>query len=791
MKTLSFSKLYSHPDKALERHLINSAKIALENLKEGHVRAFDTYDKAILEKVILTSCLCHDIGKSTKYFQQYLFASEDEKNKLKNMDETRHGLLSAISCFYAVEKQLEDEQISGDQRAFLSFIAFLIVRRHHGNLGDVVDETVISKKNEEILSNQIKSIDTEKLSILNEHLQRNGLKQDISKDLLTKWTSIIKKDLRKIKRKLRHLDKQKNLNFYLMTNYLFSLLIDADKSEVVVGENIERRKISLDSLVVDNYKTSLEFKRSKMNFLREQAYQEVLKNEVNLNDRVFSINLPTGLGKTFTSFSFALNLREKIRKEKNFTPRIIYSLPFLSIIEQNAEKIEEILEYNGVKVDTSILLKHHHLSEVYYKKDDDEFEQDQAKILIEGWNSEIVITTFVQLFHTLISNKNKSLRKFHRLSGSIIILDEVQSIPFKYWLLVKGIFEKATQELDCYIVFVTATEPLIFERNEVLPLIDRTSYFAAMDRVTIKPQLEKDMTIDEFVDSVNIEEDKSYLFIFNTIKSVKAFYNQLKKKVNDEVAFLSTHVTPFERLERINKMRKGKIRFAVATQLVEAGVDIDFDVVYRDIAPLDSINQAAGRCNRNWDGEGSKGEVIVISLKDEKRLYSDYIYDRVLIDITRNILNQKQEIPEKDFLDIVEIYYREVKDKKSSDTSRELIQAVYKMKYDSVDETTCIRDFRLISQDYPKLDVFIEINDDAKIVWGKYVKIKEIKNLFKRRLAFSEIKADFYNFTVSIPATVDNLPPEVAGFRYVNNNSLDEYYDETTGFKCEGVTAIW
>lgn len=463
----------------------------------------------------------------------------------------------------------------------------------------------------------------------------------------------------------------------------------------------------------------------------------------------------------------------------------------MSIIEQNAEKIEEILEYNGVKVDTSILLKHHHLSEVYYKKDDDEFEQDQAKILIEGWNSEIVITTFVQLFHTLISNKNKSLRKFHRLSGSIIILDEVQSIPFKYWLLVKGIFEKATQELDCYIVFVTATEPLIFERNEVLPLIDRTSYFAAMDRVTIKPQLEKDMTIDEFVDSVNIEEDKSYLFIFNTIKSVKAFYNQLKKKVNDEVAFLSTHVTPFERLERINKMRKGKIRFAVATQLVEAGVDIDFDVVYRDIAPLDSINQAAGRCNRNWDGEGSKGEVIVISLKDEKRLYSDYIYDRVLIDITRNILNQKQEIPEKDFLDIVEIYYREVKDKKSSDTSRELIQAVYKMKYDSVDETTCIRDFRLISQDYPKLDVFIEINDDAKIVWGKYVKIKEIKNLFKRRLAFSEIKADFYNFTVSIPATVDNLPPEVAGFRYVNNNSLDEYYDETTGFKCEGVTAIW
>ena len=198
------------------------------------------------------------------------------------------------------------------------------------------------------------------------------------------------------------------------------------------------------------------------------------------------------------------------------------------------------------------------------------------------------------------------------------------------------------------------------------------------------------MTIEEFSDYIEIQEGKSYLFVFNTIKSAEMFYDILQRKIDDEIAFLSTHVTPFERLERIDKMRKGEIRFAVTTQLIEAGVDIDFDIVYRDIAPLDSINQTAGRCNRNWCGQ-RQGRNYNNIIKRRKRLYSDYIYDRVLIDITRKILASRQEIPENEFLNVIENYYREMQRRKSSDTSRDLIQAVYKLKYDSVDEAVCIR----------------------------------------------------------------------------------------------------
>ncbi|NLZ52788.1 MAG: CRISPR-associated helicase Cas3', partial [Thermoanaerobacteraceae bacterium] len=489
----------------------------------------------------------------------------------------------------------------------------------------------------------------------------------------------------------------------------------------------------------------------------------------------------------FTSMAFALKLRSKIYSKKGYMPRIIYSLPFLSIIEQNAEQFELVLNEVGFNVDTDLLLKHHHLSEIYYKMEENEFEPDEAKILIEGWNSEIIVTTFVQLFHTLLSNKNKNLRKFHRLSGSIIILDEVQSIPFKYWLLVKEILKELVEKFDSYVIFVTATEPLIFERQEVKSLANREKYFSALDRVVIKPKLEKTMMVEELAESVKLESDKSYLFILNTIKSAKSFYELLKVKT-EHIGFLSTHVIPKERLNRINKMKRGKIKIAVTTQLVEAGVDIDFDEVYRDLAPLDSINQAAGRCNRNGE---SQGKVIVVSLKDDRRRYSSYIYDDVLLDITEKILKKHECIKEEDFLNIIDNYYKDMQEKMASDKSRELLSAVYKMKYDSADEAICINDFKLIDNSYPKIDVFIEIDDDAKKVWQDYLRIKEIKNLFERRLEFSRIKVDFYKHTVAIPTTVENLPPEVAGFRYVNINSLEEFYDSETGFKCEGVTPIW
>lgn len=787
----SFSELYSHPGKPLEEHLINVAYLAEKNLKQCPSDIFKEIERDLLFKIVQISALCHDIGKATSYFQTYLFASEEKRAKLKAMKECNHGLLSAVATFFVTKNELENRKDikGGDYAYYLPFAAFLAVKKHHGDFEDVLDEVTVEEKDIEVLLKQVDSIEKRKLEILSARLEGAGLGQKITADLLRGWVQSLPNELGVIRRKLRRLGQQQSINPYLLTNFIFSLLIDADKSEVTTGRIIERTDGKLDYYLVDRYKSAMNAEDSYLNRLREKAYQEVLEKDLNLGSRLISINLPTGLGKTLTALAFALKLRKEILSERGYIPRIIYCLPFLSIIEQNAEQIEKVLRENGFEVDTSLLLKHHHLSEVYYKKEEIEFEPDHAKILIEGWNSEIIVTTFVQLFYTLFSNKNKNLRKFHRLAGSIIILDEVQSIPSNYWLLVREFLKELTEQLNCYVVFVTATEPLIFSRNEMIPLVDRNFYFEKMERVIVRPRLEKDMTLEEFAESLDIEGGKSYLFILNTINSARNFYNLLKERVgNEEVIYLSAHVVPYERLCRIKKMKERKVKFAVTTQVVEAGVDIDFDVVYRDLAPLDSINQAAGRCNRNWSG---KGEVIVVSLKDERRLYSSYIYDSVLLDITRKILERYKVIEEKEFLKIIEDYYGEVQQRKSSDKSRELLEAVYKMKYDSTDETAGIADFKLIEEDYPRLDAFVELNEEAKEIWKNYVGIKEIKNLLERRREFDKIKADFYKYNVSIPLKTDNLPPEVAGFRYVGNNVLREYYDENTGFICKGVVALW
>ena len=201
------------------------------------------------------------------------------------------------------------------------------------------------------------------------------------------------------------------------------------------------------------------------------------------------------------------------------------------------------------------------------------------------------------------------------------------------------------------------------------------------------------------------------------------------------------------------------------------------------MAPLDSINQASGRCNRNNYTQGM-GRVYVVSLKDENnRKYSSYVYDPVLLDITKRILGKHLEIEEQKFLGLIDEYYKETSAKKAQEESRNILEAIEKMRYDSEDsENISISDFKLIEEDYSKKDVFVETNDDAKAVWIKYTKIWKIKDLLERKKSFDAMKSDFYKYVISIPAKVENPPPEVGFLCYVKNAILADYYNPETGF---------
>ena len=569
-KTLLSSKLYSHPRIPLEDHLIGVAELSDLFLSEKPSEIRER-----LNSICRIIALTHDIGKATKYFQDYLNADDKEKGKLKKIKETWHSLFSSVCAYYLTkELSLSDE--------LYPVFAFLAIRRHHGNLRDVRDDVLFDAEDAKLLHKQLESIEGEDFFVLCSRLHSAGLPLLLNKQIISQWIDGFTGESRQIKKYLRNINNA--VINYITLNLIYSILLDADKSEVVVKDKIVFNRKEFNSTEwVHTYKKQTIFPESPVNILREKAYRETLNHDIDLNKKIYSLNLPTGLGKTLTSLSFALKLKEVIKSKNGVEPRIVYALPFLSIIDQNSEVFESVIKANNIEPDTSILLKHHHLSEVFYEKDGDEFESDEAKILIEGWNSEIIVTTFVQLFHALISNKNKRVRKFHRLANSIIILDEVQSIPVKYWLLLRNILITLSEMLNAYIIFVTATEPLIFERGETVGLLNKDYYFNALDRVTMKPLLNSPLTINNLSEFFDLSDEKTYLFIFNTITSAKDFYNLVKGSVAS-IAYLSTHITPKDRLTRIREIKEKKYRVVVTTQLVEAGVDIDFDIVVRDMA---------------------------------------------------------------------------------------------------------------------------------------------------------------------------------------------------------------
>ncbi len=763
VSTSPSSGLESHPGVQLEEHLINTATFAEIFLQEKPAPI-----QQELAPVLKICALLHDIGKATPHFQKYLSGAESK------IPEARHSLSSAVCTYSLLSEQFPDN--------LYPILGFLAVKRHHGNLNEIIDEVIFDEEDYTSLKKQLASIQPARFTILAQKLKSAGLPVMLTLNQIASWFDNFPTMARQIKRRLR--TSPLGIEDYITANLIYSILLDADKSATLFRNNtniFKRQKFPGQNLI-KNYRQRTSFPPSPLNKLRDAAYNEAVNLPIDLNRRFYSLNLPTGMGKTLTALAFAFRLRAILEKETGIQPRIIYALPFLSIIDQNADIIEKILQTNGITSSTDIFLKHHHLADTVYKKEDDDTEltPSQAEILIEGWNSEIIITTFVQFFHTLITNRNRSLRKFHRLTNSIIILDEVQNIPIKYWLLLQKLLSFVAEKLNSYIIFATATEPLIFPKEHLTDIvINKERFFSCLDRIEIKQEIDNPRAIEQFADEFNFQPDKTYLFIFNTISAAHQFFDILNNKGYNPV-YLSTHVVPRQRMERIKAIKEKRPSITVSTQLVEAGVDIDFDIVVRDFAPLDSIIQSAGRCNRNAT---KRGTVLIVKLLDQnKKPFYSYIYDGVLIDITANIIAGKKELKEPDLLPLLNEYYQQTQQRKSQQESKELLTAVEQLRYKSIDDRSGIADFQLITDEFNKLDVFIELDKEAQEIWQQFLKIRKITDPFQRREMFNKIRNQFYQYVISIPRFTANKPDEFDEIGYVPQASLCDYYNAETGF---------
>lgn len=814
-------EFYSHwePQKILLKdHLQNVGDRSYEIIKSKDI---NNLDKNVLADVSFLIGISHDFGKFTTFFQEKLQGTRDKNYPLAN-----HGLLSALFAFEVLEEYIKVKNLSDKiLYKFFPLISFFIVKHHHGNLNAVENDIkpdFLLESGFKCIKAQLEDIETnikQIESIYSLYFSPYGIRTEEIFVRIMKYKVDVKES-KNIEELIKEIDKSlfffrkkenKSIIYYLLVQLLYSVLIDSDKKHAGRVKEIDRNELQpLSPTLVETYLNNPDIfasNKGNINNIREKIRESILRNikTVDINEKVFTLTAPTGTGKTLTSFSAALILRERLKKElqmKNY-PRIIYSLPFTSIIDQNFTVFENVLkQIKDFEVkESEYLLKHHHLSDVIYKTDeiDKEEDVDESLALIESWESEIVITTFIQLFYTLIGYKNRALKKFHNIANSIILLDEVQNIPIEYWNLIRHILIAMTEYFNCRIIMMTATKPLIFNEGEYKELVDNPEdYFKdnELDRVSLIIHHKK-QTIREFCDKLSDWSKNSYLFVFNTINSSLEFYEMLKtviknKRLNFRLCYLSTNITPKERrakIERIRDLLKTNEKIIiVSTQLIEAGVDIDCDVVYRDRGPLDSIIQVAGRCNRNKRLE--RGEVHLLNLiKDNDKNYTG-IYDVFLIRIVDEIFDGKDIIPEPQFLELITDYFKKAKTDGKMDKEQKIIKAIEELyfydKYPDRDKRIPIADFQLIEEDYYKIDVFVELDKEAEDSWSKYKNITTIKDVLERNKQFLKIKKRFYDYIISIPKDFKNEITEYderMEIGYISHNDLEQLYSHETGFK--------
>jgi len=802
----SCERFESHPGVPLARHLGEVGKAVRRRLTEAGVRS---------EELLRLGELigkCHDIGKYTEYFQERIRGHGKGRGSYRR-DLYSHAPLSAAYTAWAANRMFCDP--------FYVAAAMLCVYRHHGNLSDSlyrVPELLDEILNNKDFKEQARSI-SKCASTISSELQGLGL-PDLSlfiRDFENRMEGV-SITLRQACRSPRGYGIEDLFTLLL----LFSALIDSDKMEAAGLETTSR--IDVDPRAVDDYLLrKFGSAGGVMVELRRRLYRDVIgRLEARLGygpvPRVMTITAPTGSGKTLLSLSVALRLRERIYRDTGLRPRIVYVLPYINIIEQTYRVFSEVLWDGGGDPPIGVLMKHHHL--YHPGGGGDEVPLEEALMLVESWESEVVVTTFVQLLETLIGTRNSRLKKFHKLYGSIIILDEVQTLPVDYWLLVRRLVEALSRV--SYVIFMTATMPaMLAEGARGQELVgDREKYFASLNRVTYIYE-EGEKTVDEAADFVLDKwgGEGSILVIVNKISTSIELYQRIKERLREErplcisegtevaqdrdgvvLAYLSTNITPKERLRRVtvlkNLLERRRKVICVSTQLVEAGVDLDFDKVVRDIAPLDSIIQAGGRCNRNWTA--TKGTVYIIKLRDDKgELDGVQIYGELTIrDITEPLLKKWREWDEGRILDCITEYFGLVEEKLGpgfSDKSRRLLDAIRRLDFED------LRRFRLIEEE-PKTAFFVATDPDALAVLEDFRRAWEAwrgggEDRYRQRAVLRASRARLEEYIVET-WRVDGLPDERIAdgidIRYIPSERVGEYYDRETGLRrAAGVQATF
>ncbi len=584
--------LENRPDdewQTLDSHLVEVADLAQRFSKE--IRPDDN----LFADLAKLAGLLHDLGKYRMEFQEYL------RKKRQGGVDTAHAVYGAGKALFEHE----------------SLAAAFAVAGHHAGLYDAGDLDLL---------------------VNGEKYQVRARLADILKHAAEKIKSFEFKEVSSDD------DSQvARCRYEILIRMIFSLLVDADRLNSEEWEkrqlfgSLWKRKVVpfeprslLQKLQEERAKKSATAKNAAIKELRNGIFEACLNKSEKSPQGFFSLTVPTGGGKTLSSMAFAL-----AHAKKHSLRRVIVVIPYLSIIEQNAKEYREIFGEENV-------LEHHSAVDVP-RSDIDPVQAQDIEKAMENWDIPIVVTTSVQFIETLFSASPAQARKLHNIAQSVVIFDEVQTLPTHLLEPLLDVLRELKNRYGVSFVFCSATQPAFkkttnlkngFVDDEIIEIapnpdilyqsLQRVKY--AVERFdsswTWQDLAQKMIKHNQVLCILNLRRQAYELLVAirRNLEELNTF-----RDLDKSVFHLSSAMCPAHRLDRINiikdRLKTGNPCWVISTQLIEAGVDIDFPVVFRAMGPLDSIVQSAGRCNREGllvdeNGKLRLGEVVVFSPQD-------------------------------------------------------------------------------------------------------------------------------------------------------------------------------
>ena len=656
-----FDEFWSHPNKLLENHIKNM--ISPDD---------DELDKQVK--------LYHDIAKLKNNFQIYIRDTSNDK-----LDKN-HSFLSAY--FFLLNSKFDE---------IPTLFGFLAIVSHHG---DVLNLDRLVREDNKFLGDNFEN--SKELKYWDE-VAGTAKNIKIYSGLSTKKDEFLHR-AEKLRRYLILSQYRYKFTYEDFINFksLYSNLVYSDKFEAIFSMPKQKTKdIPIDVLESDIQSLPPSKKRD--------TFRNFVLNNFDENYKLFTLTAPTGYGKTLTALNFALKFNKS---------RIIYALPFTSIIDQTYDIIAKIYKNSDISVS-----KAHHKTTIGEENLTEEDRYSKIKFLMESFSGEINITTLYQLIFALFGNKNKDNVKFNQLKNSVVIIDEAQAIPYNFRKDFILLCEIISQQLGTIFIFMSATMPVI--KSENFKEISNLEYFSKQDRYVIKWL---DISgEEELLEKIcQVARDKNTLVVVNTIKKAQELFVKLRDKFS--CFCLNGYMYDDHKRATIEAVRcaidKSKDSplaskmLLISTQSIEAGVDLDFDVGFREVSPISSIIQTAGRVNRHFREICSELYVFPEISKFTNLIYGD------LYKVSGTILEdfRQREVRESEILEISNSFFQKVSAQLEQDTDESDIgKRIKKLESEGINE-----DVKKVMDDNCKQTLIIEAKEN--FIKGFEAKILEIKN---------------------------------------------------------------